>query len=138
MATKRMKTTRTTEYNANSNRWRVVQHFSDGSWTRLRGAYKTKEEAEQAAAPATPGFAIELKDDTDLGVAMLVAEFGDGKYEPIGAVVSINEAREIAASDMRGRMRDLEAGQYPACPEIYVVWAAGIEGEYKVAKRFMP
>ena len=89
-------------------------------------------------ANATPGFAIEIKDDTELGLAMLIADLGDGHYQPIGVVVSINEAREIAASDMRGRMRDLEAGKSPACPESYVVWAQGLEGDYRELKRLMP
>jgi hypothetical protein len=44
---------------------------------------------------------IAIKDDTELGLAILVAEFGDGNYRPVGAVVSINEAREIADSDMQ-------------------------------------
>jgi len=82
---------------------------------------------------ATPGFAIEIKDNTELGLAMLIADLGDGHYLPIGVVVSIDEAREIAASDMRGRMRDLEAGETPACPESYVVWAQGLEGDYRLA-----
>ena len=64
---------------------------------------------KQTKTNATPGFAIEIKDNTELGLAMLIADLGDGHYLPIGVVVSINEAREIAASDMRGRMRDLEA-----------------------------
>ncbi len=86
----------------------------------------------------TPGFAIEIKDDTELGLAILVAEFGENAYQPIGVVVSINEAREIAAGDMRGRMRDLEAGKTPACPEAYAVWAQGLDGDYRVAGRIMP
>jgi len=93
---------------------------------------------KQAKTNATPGFAIEIHDSTDLGLAILVAEFGEGKYQPVGVVVSIAEAREIAASDMRGRMRDLEAGKHPACPERYRVWAQGIGGEYIEAKRLMP
>jgi hypothetical protein len=56
---------------------------------------------EQTKTAATPGFGTEIKDDTELGMAIVVAEFGDGNYQPVGAVVSINEAREIAASDMR-------------------------------------
>ena len=56
---------------------------------------------KQTKTPATPGFAIEIKDDTELGLAILVAEFGDGNYQPVEVVVSINEAREIADSDMR-------------------------------------
>jgi hypothetical protein len=68
-----------------------------------------------------------------LGLAILVVEFGDGTYQPIGVVVSIDEARLIAGSDMRRRMRDLERGKTPACPERYMVWAQGIEGEYITA-----
>jgi hypothetical protein len=87
---------------------------------------------------ATPGFAIEIKDDTELGLGIVVADFGNNAYQPIGVVVSIDEAREIAASDMRGRMRDLDAGKTPACPEAYVVWAQGLDGDYRIARRFMP
>lgn len=83
---------------------------------------------------ATPGFAIEINDDTDLGMAMLVAEFESGHYEPIGVVASIREAREIADDDMRIRMRDLEQGETPACPERYMVWARGLGGSYRQAK----
>ena len=89
---------------------------------------------KQINTQATAGFAIEIKDDTELGMAILVAEFGDGNYEPVAAVVSINEARELAASDMRGRMRRLERGGTPACPEHYIVWAQGMDGDYLQAK----
>lgn len=92
----------------------------------------------QTATDATPGFAIRITDDTELGLAILAAEFGEGAYQPIGVVVSINEAREIAATDMRSRMRDLEAGKDPACPEAYIVWAQGLDGDYRVAQRIMP
>ena len=85
--------------------------------------------------PATPGFAIEIKDDTELGLAILVAEFSDGNYQVIGVVVSISEAREIADSDRRRRMKELERGGTPACPERYTVWAQGLEGDYRQAKR---
>jgi hypothetical protein len=84
---------------------------------------------------ATPGFAIEIQDDTQLGLAILIAEFGDGSHQPVGVVVSINEAREIAEGNMRGRMRDLEAGGAPACPETYTVWAQGLDGEYRIARK---
>ena len=89
---------------------------------------------KQIKTPATPGFATEFKDDTDLGMAILVAEFGDGHYEPVAVVVSINEARELADGDMRGRMRRLERGGTPACPEHYIVWAQGMDGDYLQAK----
>ena len=86
-----------------------------------------------AATNPTPGFAIEIKDDTDLGLAMLIAEDEEGRYEPVGVVVSINEAREIAAADMRGRRKELESGGAPMCPYEYKVWAQGIDGDYRVA-----
>ena len=91
-----------------------------------------------AATNATPGFAIEIKDDTELGLAILVAEFGEGAYQPIGVVVSINEAREIVAGDLRGRMSELKTGKTPACPEAYVVWAQGLDGDYHAARRLNP
>ena len=93
---------------------------------------------KQTKTPASPGFAIEIKDDTELGLAILVAEFGDGNYQPVGVVVSITEAREIAASDMRGRMRDLEHGKTPPCPERYLAWAQGLDGEYITAATIQP
>jgi hypothetical protein len=51
--------------------------------------------------PATPGFAIEINDDHGVGLAILVAGFGDGNDQPVGVV--INEARKIADSHMGGR-----------------------------------
>ena len=104
----------------------------------VQGDKQMARTTKQTKTPATPGFAIEIKDDTELGLAILVAEFGDGNYQPVGVVVSINEAREIAASDMRGRMRDLERGKTPACPERYMVWAQGIDGEYITAATIQP
>ena len=65
---------------------------------------------------------------------MLIAEFGEGNYQPVAAVGSINEAREIAASDMRGRRRRLENDQDPGlCPYEYKVWATGRDGRYVTA-----
>ncbi len=87
----------------------------------------------QPATNATPGFAIAIKDDTELGLAILIAEDEEGHYEPIGVVVSINEAREIAASDMRGREKELERGGAPMCPYEYRVWAQGTDSDYRVA-----
>ena len=88
----------------------------------------------KAATNPTPGFAIEIKNDTDLGLAMLIAEDEEGRYEPVGVVVSINEAHEIAASDLRGRMSRLQRGEDAGlCPYEYKVWAQGIDGDYRVA-----
>jgi hypothetical protein len=81
---------------------------------------------------------IEIKGDANLGLAMLIAEFGKGNYQPVAAVSSINEAREIAASDMRGRMKDLESGGKPVCPERYVVWSQAPDGSYRQVKEMMP
>ena len=89
------------------------------------------------ATPATPGFAIEMKDDTDLGMAMLLAEDEEFHTEPVAVVANINEAREIAASDMRRRMRELERGGDPGiCPYTYKVWARGVDGDYRIASEF--
>jgi hypothetical protein len=82
---------------------------------------------------ATPGFAIEIRPDTNLGLAILVAEDEEGHYEPVGVVVSINEAREIAAGDMRRRHNELARGEAPMCPYEYKVWAQGLGGDYRVA-----
>jgi hypothetical protein len=81
---------------------------------------------------------IEIKDDANLGLAMLIAEFGGGNYQPVAAVASINEAREIAASHMRAKAKDLERGGEPACPERYVVWAQRPDGRYGQVKEIMP
>jgi hypothetical protein len=68
----------------------------------VQGEQQMARTTKQSKTPATPGFAIELKDNTELGLTILIAEFGDGNYKPVAVVVSINEAREIASSDMRG------------------------------------
>ncbi len=69
----------------------------------------------------------------DLGLAMLIAEDEEGHYEPVAAVASITEAREIAASNMHAKQRRLEAGDDPGlCPYEYKVWASGIDGGYRV------
>jgi hypothetical protein len=44
--------------------------------------------------------------------------------------MTIREAREIAASDMRRRMLRLDQGSDPMCPARYLVWAQGDGGEY--------
>jgi len=80
------------------------------------------------------GFAIPIQPDTNLGLAMLIAEDEDGQYEPVAVVGTINEAREVAESDLRGRMRRLERGDDPGiCPNTYKVWARGVDGSYRLA-----
>ena len=87
----------------------------------------------------TPGFAIRINDDTQLGLAIVVAEDEEGQqYHPVAVASTINEARELAASDLRGRMRELERGGDPGiCPYEYKVWAQGVGGEYLVAARIL-
>jgi hypothetical protein len=79
------------------------------------------------------GFAIEITDTTDLGLAMLIAESEDGQYEPVAVVANVGEAREVAHDDMRIRMRDLERGASPLCPYVYKIWARGIDGQHRIA-----
>ena len=98
-----------------------------------QGAMKHTTKKQQKQTP-TDGFAIPLTDSTDLGLAMLIAESEEGQYEPVGVVSSISEAREIAESDLKGRMRRLERGADPGlCPYTYKVWANGIDGDYRIA-----
>ena|ERR1035437_9181132 len=97
-----------------------------------------KTTRKQTGLNETPGFAIEIKDDSELCGGILIAEMEGGSYEPVGLVISVNEAIEVAQGDMRRRMKQLERGGTPACPEEYVVWARGVDGDCKVAKRFMP
>ena len=80
------------------------------------------------------GFAVQLQPDTQLGMAMLIAESEDGQHEPVAVVGTITEAREAAASDFRDRMRRLEQGDDAGlCPAIYKLWARGIDGDYRIA-----
>ena len=79
-------------------------------------------------------FAVPLQPDTDLGLAMLIAEDEDGHHEPVAVVGTISEARDAAASDLRDRMRRLELGEDAGlCPTLYKVWARGIDGTYRTA-----
>jgi len=83
------------------------------------------------------GFAIPLQPDTDLGMAMLIAEDEEGHHEPVAVAATINEAKEIADSDFRGRQDRLERGDDPGlCPHVYKLWARGIDGFYLLAHEF--
>jgi hypothetical protein len=79
------------------------------------------------------GFAVEITDSTDLGLAMLIAESEDGHYEPIAVVANVREAREVARRDFRDRMRRPEHPGERMCPHTYKVWARGIDGEQRIA-----
>ena len=80
------------------------------------------------------GFAIPLEPDTPLGFAMLIAEDEDGATQPVAVASTINEAKELAESDMRARWRRLERGEdSEICPSCYKLWAQGADGEYILA-----
>ena len=91
--------------------------------------------AKQHSAEATPGFAIQLLGDTDLGNAMLIAEDQDGHYEPIALAVNINEGKELAQSDLWNRMRAVESNldSNVLCPWQYKLWARGLDGHQRIA-----
>lgn len=64
---------------------------------------------------------------------MLIVEDEDGNYQPVGLLVSISEAREIATADYKGRINEIDTGATAICPYPYKVWATAIGGEYCVA-----
>jgi hypothetical protein len=67
------------------------------------------------------GFAIPLQPETDLGNAMLIAEDEEANYEPIAVAVNISEGKELAQSDLRGRLRRLERDEDPGiCPYVSI------------------
>ena len=86
---------------------------------------QTDISTSQNLAPNAGDFAIPITEETDLGIAVLIAESEDGGYEPVGPVSTVVEAREIAASDLRVRMKAQERGQETFCPDVYAVWARG-------------
>jgi hypothetical protein len=61
---------------------------------------------------------------------MLIAESEDGAYEPVAAVSAIREAREMADSDMRGRISRFERGEEPMYAARYRVWARSDRGDF--------
>jgi hypothetical protein len=80
------------------------------------------------------GFAIPLEDDTDLGLALLIAEDDEGRYQQVANVSTINEAKELAAADLRCRRAHLERDEDPGlCPYAYKLWARGVDGQFRLA-----
>ena len=77
-----------------------------------------------------------IGETTDLGIGFLIAESEEGAYQPVGAVATIREAREIADNDMRERMRQLQRGSEPMYPFRYRVWARGDEGKFSTVAEF--
>jgi hypothetical protein len=90
--------------------------------------------AARDRAAATPGFAIQVLRDTDLGIATLIVEDEEGHYEPINYASSLAEGFEMAKDDLRLRMKNLEGDKDPGlCPYIYKLWARGLDGLQQVA-----
>ena len=98
----------------------------------------TMRNTKRTPAKTYNGFAIPLLPETDLGNAMLIAEDEESHYEPIAVAVNISEGKEIAQSDLRGRMRRLERGDEPGlCPYQYKLWARGVDGLQHVAASWL-
>jgi hypothetical protein len=91
-----------------------------------------KARTKQTKEAPTPGFAIRITPQTELGLAMLIAETEDGRYEPVAVVASVAEAQEIAKSDFARRVKEISMGcEDVACPARYAIWAQGLGGDYK-------
>ena len=121
---------------ARTKKQTTTQEFEDMEQLRPRirdAEAKLKTAQQRAALAPTTGFANEIKDSTDLGLAMLIAESEDGQYEPVAVIANVGEAREVAQQDLQSRMDRLEHGESPLCPYEYKVWARGIDGDYRIA-----
>ena len=82
----------------------------------------------------TPGFAIQILPNTELGIATLIVEDEEGCYEPVNYASTLAEGFEMAKDDLRNRLKNLEAGKDPGlCPWEYKLWARGLEGRMTVA-----
>lgn len=93
--------------------------------------------ARKQTKETTPGFAIKINPQTELGLAMLIAETEDGHYEPVAVVSSVSEAREIASSDFARRLKEVGMGcEDVTCPARYAIWAQGLGGEYKPLREY--
>ena len=76
---------------------------------------------------ATDGFAVEIKRNTDLGSAMLIARDEAGNNQPVAVVSSVAEACEMAVEHHEASKLD-EAGLQPVR---YELWARGLQGVYR-------
>ena len=95
----------------------------------FRAAFAARDRAE-----ATPGFAIQILRDTELGIATLIVEDEEGHYEPVNYASTLAEGFEMAKEDLRNRQKNLMADNDPGlCPWEYKVWARGLDGRMVVA-----
>lgn len=96
-----------------------------------------RSRSKQTKNAPTPGFAIRITPQTELGLAILIAETDDGCYEPVAVVASVAEAQEIAANDFARRLKEISMGcEDVACPARYAIWAQGLGGEYKPLREY--
>lgn len=79
----------------------------------------------------TPGFAIKILPDTDLGTGVLIVEYKNRMYEPVNFASTINEAFGMANDDLR--LRQMPAAGTALWPPVYNFWARGLEGHMIVA-----
>ncbi|HXN49223.1 MAG TPA: hypothetical protein VN893_21405 [Bryobacteraceae bacterium] len=84
-----------------------------------------------------PAFGT-LGRDVDLAVGVLIAEDAAGAYEIVEPVSTINEALELAGHDLARRLKDLERGGEPMCPEVYKVWSRDYDGRYALVYEISP
>jgi hypothetical protein len=109
-------------------RERSMKHTTQRDERNKTGSFRAAFAARDRAA-ATPGFAIRILRDTGLGVATLIVEDEEGRYEPINYASSLAEGFEMAKDDLRQRMKSLESDKDPGlCPCVYKLWARGLDG----------
>ena len=84
-----------------------------------------------------PAFGT-LGRDVDLAVGILDAEDASGAYEVVEPVSTISEAIEIAGQDFARRLKDLDRGGEPMCPETYKVWSRDYDGRYALVSEIFP
>src|ERR1700691_1099089 len=86
--------------------------------------------SKQQRAAATPGFAIQILPDTDLGTSMLIVDDEEEHYRPVTLAMTISEAKELAQGDLRSRMRSVENATDAdgLCPCEYRLWSRGLGG----------
>ncbi len=106
----------------------------DAQRARIRSAEANLIASRGQQATPTPGFAIQILRDTDLGIATLIVEDEEGHYEPINFAGTLAEGFEMAKDDLRFRQTRLENDEDPGlCPFEYKLWARGIDGKLLVA-----
>ena len=113
----------------NGDAMKNTTHRDERNKTRsFRAAFAARDRAE-----ATPGFAIQILRDTDLGIATLIVEDEEGHYEPVNYAAHWPRFRD-------GQRGPSQSPEEPAvdkdpglCPQEYKVWARGLDGKMVIA-----